>query len=176
MENGEEKGGDVKVTFFPGSDFLKLRLVVGGVAANDLGFRDSAGGRDGIVGLGSGLRVGLRDLVGGASGFDGGVHRLRGRRFWFLDADRLGSGGDLLPAAWTEGGVLRQLCATVVTEHDTFLLSLFILETLFQNFSFFSTSQDIAASVLDTINIESDGSNANDNADPKDSKDRECRP
>ena len=151
MENGEEKGGDVKVTFFPGSDFLKLRLVVGGVAANDLGFRDSAGGRDGIVGLGSGLRVGLRDLVGGASGFDGGVHRLRGRRFWFLDADRLGSGGDLLPAAWTEGGVLRQLCATVVTEHDKFLLSLFIVQTPFQNFPFFFTSQDIIVMPLGNV-------------------------
>ena len=82
MENGEEKGGDVKVTFFPGPDFLKLRLVVGGVAANDLGFRDSAGGTVLSVwgpGCGSGCGVSLGASVestgastgsaGGASGF-----------------------------------------------------------------------------------------------------------
>ena len=107
MIERQEKGGDVEVTFFPGPDFLKLRLVVGGVAANDLGFRDSAGGRDGIVGLGTGLRVGLWGLVGGIGGINGGVHRLGGWCFWFLDADRLGNRGDLLPAVWTERSVLR---------------------------------------------------------------------
>ena len=76
----QEKGGDVKVTFFPGPDFLKLRLVVGGILSDDLGFRDSAKGRDGIVGL----RVGLWGLVGGAGGFAGGARRRVGRGFCFL--------------------------------------------------------------------------------------------
>ena len=107
MENGEEKGGDVKVSFFPGPDFLKLRLVVGSILSDNFGFRDGAEGRDGIAGLGAGLRV--------------------GRGFCFLDADRLGNGGDLLPAARTERSVFRQLCATVLTEHDKFLLSLLVL-------------------------------------------------